>query len=76
MKQFLKGWANYILNLNTEAARKKARICIECDFIKKGIFEVVKDNKIQEIEGAVCGVCNCPLTAKLRSNDKCPKGKF
>jgi hypothetical protein len=76
MKQFFKGWANFFLGLETKEAKRKSKICIKCKHIKKGKIEILKDNQIEEINGAYCNLCKCPLIAKLRSNDKCPKGKF
>ena len=76
MKEILKGWGNFALGLKTKEAKKKAEICLDCDHLENGKFEIIKDNKIKEISGAICGVCKCPLSTKLRSDDKCPKGKF
>lgn len=76
MKEFFKGWTNYFLGLKTEEAKRKAKICVQCNRIKKGKIEILKDDQIEEINGAYCGFCKCPLIAKLRSNDKCPEGKF
>lgn len=76
MKEIFKGWTRTLLKQNTQEAKRKAKICINCEFIEKGKYEFIKDDEIKEAEGAVCGICKCPLIPKLRSDDKCPKGKF
>lgn len=76
MKEIIKGWGNFALGLKTAEAKKKAEICLNCESLENGKIEIIKDNKIKEISGAICAECKCPLSAKLRSDDKCPKGKF
>lgn len=76
MKNFFTGWGNFLLGLNTKEAKRKANICLDCDHLESGKIEIIKDNKIKEISGAICGKCKCPLSAKLRSDDKCPIGRF
>ena len=73
---FIQGWTNFVLNLENDSAKEKAKICLECDYLKKGKIEIIKDNEIKEISGFICGKCKCPLPAKLRSNSKCPLNKF
>lgn len=75
MIEVIKGWKNFILGLNKNA-REKAKKCVTCKHKTKGKIEFIKDSTIKEIEGFICGKCKCPLSAKLRSDDKCPLGKF
>lgn len=76
MKNIIQGWSNLFLGLKTKEAKKKAEICLECESIQHGKYEIIKDNKIQQIAGAMCGECKCPLSAKLRSDSVCPLKKF
>lgn len=72
----IEGWANYVLNLKTIEAKRKASICNDCLHKKYTGYEVIQDNSIKEIQGFICNKCKCPLSAKLRSNSKCPLKKF
>lgn len=70
------GWFNFIFNLKNKEARKKAVYCVSCRFLSFSKYEVIKENSIREISGAVCSACECPLSAKLRSSSKCPINRF
>lgn len=71
--KILKGWIDYLykpINL------RKLQACLLCDDIKYGKhLKFVKDD-IKEVKGAYCGVCKCPLSAKLRTDSECPKNYF
>lgn len=74
----LQGWGNYLdkSEVIEAQAQFRADICSECHKAKKGkVLTFVKDN-LKEIEGYYCDECKCPLSAKIRSNDKCPLGKW
>ena len=70
------GWANLLLELETESAKEKSYFCLDCKERKFSKFELIKDNEIKELNGYICGICKCPLVAKLRSDSKCPLNKF
>ena len=55
-------------------AQKRAKVCGACSEAKKGrILGWNKEDKIKEIEGMRCGICNCGLSEKLRSKrEACP----
>lgn len=72
----IEGWANFVLNLKTVDAKIKASICNGCKHKKYAGYEIIKDNEIKELQGFICDKCKCPLSAKLRSNSKCPLKKF
>lgn len=61
-----------------EIARKRAAICAACPkAVKKGIYSVIRDSKIVDIQGMACSVCGCGLSAKVRArNDSCPERKW
>lgn len=75
----LNGWQNFIAKSEvTELeAVERAKHCIECVELKEGrLLNLIKDD-LKEIEGFYCGVCYCPLSAKLRSkNETCPLKKW
>jgi hypothetical protein len=74
----LAGWKNYIDKSGvTEAvAKNRAALCASCPHAKQGkLLAFIKDS-LEEIEGAYCNICSCPLSAKVRSNDICPKNKW
>ncbi len=54
------GWWFFLTNQNSITARKRLKICSTCEFRK----------------WFICGECFCPLNAKARSDDDCPKGKW
>lgn len=72
------GWKNLFLGLETELARTRADSCTSCEHAKTGTWEkLINDKQIIELSGLKCGVCKCPLAAKLRStNENCPVGKW
>ncbi|MXN91293.1 hypothetical protein GR160_08630 [Flavobacterium sp. Sd200] len=78
VKEILSGWKNYLERSEvTEAvAQKRAAICAACPYAKHGkLLAFIKDS-LTEIEGAYCNICKCPLSAKVRSTDICPKNKW
>lgn len=74
------GWKNYVFeNPEIEAmAKQRAEICAGCDHANEGwIAKPLPDGKLQEIEGMICDLCDCPLSTMLRSQDeKCKKNKW
>jgi len=71
-----KAWFKFFTNVTEPEHRKRAEICSTCDAKEYSKFMVFQDDDLKEIEGFVCGVCKCPLSSKIRSTDKCPKGKW
>ncbi len=78
LKDILNGWENYFTGKVSDKAIERAEICAECENIEKGVFEVLMpDYAIKEIQGYKCGVCECPISTAVRSEDyKCPLGKW
>jgi hypothetical protein len=74
------GFANYTFpNKKVEAlAKTRAEICSRCPFAKHSEVAklVVVDNRTKEVHGMYCDICGCNLSAKVRSRDWCPKGKW
>lgn len=80
ISNILNGWSNFIKKSEvTELiAVERATHCIDCKETKhsKTIKALIKDD-LKEVEGYICNICKCPLSAKLRSeNEQCPLGKW
>lgn len=78
IQTILTGWRNFIdkSEVIEETAKQRAAVCALCPHAKQGkLLTFIKDS-IQEVEGAYCDQCGCPLSAKVRSNDICPKSKW
>lgn len=74
-KNIYEGWKNYLTDdeVACKMAKERSVFCSECQHavFNKHLIEV-KD-EIKAVEGYVCSICHCPLSAKLRSpNEKCP----
>lgn len=81
LENIINGWVNLIIKnpVTEELAKKRAEICAGCPFaeLSTGVYSVVVDNRTQNIRGAKCTKCGCPLSAKVRSSkDYCPIGKW
>lgn len=80
IKAILSGWKNFIdkSEVVEELAKKRAVICAACPEAKKAMLLkwVPEDSDFTEIQGFECSVCHCPLSAKIRSIDTCPKNKW
>lgn len=77
----INGWKNYFQgskSIHLPIAKERAKTCIECPDIKKGLHSaILPDMQIKKIKGHYCGVCKCPISTIVRSEDyKCPKGKW
>jgi len=78
IKEILTGWKNYLdkSEVTESIAHRRAAICATCLHAKQGkLLAFIKDTLI-EIQGTYCNICKCPLSAKVRSTDICPKNKW
>lgn len=78
-KHIVDGFSNYAFpNSRMEnLAKTRASICSRCPFAKVDpMFAALKDKNLPSIQGYICDACGCNLSAKVRSNDFCPKGKW
>jgi len=78
IKHILSGWKNYLdaSYVTKNTAKQRAAICAACPNAKQGkLLAFIKDS-LTEIEGAYCGLCHCPLSAKVRSADICPDNRW
>ena len=78
IKEILTGWKNYLdkSDVTETLALQRSVICAACPHAKQGKLLVFIKDKVTEIQGAYCNICKCPLSAKVRSNDICPKNKW
>lgn len=68
-----KAWIEVLKGKTTEEQKRRAEICGGCPSAKhKKYLEFFKEELIQA-KGMVCNECGCPLSAKIRSEDDCPK---
>lgn len=77
IQNILSGWQSFISKseVSEDLAEQRAKACVSCVELKEGrLLNLIKDDLV-EIQGHYCGLCFCPLSAKLRSiNENCPKG--
>lgn len=72
--QISKGWKNYVTN--EPIPKHKIEACENCPNKKHGKLLMFIEDDFKEIEGFYCGICKCPLSGLLRSDEKCKIGKF
>lgn len=79
IKNIFVGWKNYLTDdeIASELAQQRAKHCAVCPHaVKKEHLQRIKDS-IEVIEGFVCELCSCPLSAKLRAPEaKCDIDKW
>lgn len=79
IKNILSGWKNFIDKSEVVeiVAKERAEFCAQCPSSKEGLLLAFINDKIQNVQGHYCAECDCPLSAKIRSqNEKCPLGKW
>jgi hypothetical protein len=78
ISNIIDGWDSYLKGETSPIAIERAKVCIKCVHAIKGFFEkFMPDETLKRVQGLKCGKCNCPLSAKLRSQDeKCPLNKW
>ena len=78
IEAILSGWKNFLdkSEVVETVAKERAAICAACPHAKHGkLLAFIKDT-LKEVQGSYCEECGCPLSAKVRSNDICPKQKW
>lgn len=78
LKIIFKGWKNVIVEnpVAEETAKARAKICADCPFAVQSKLRMFVKEQLTEVDGMKCSQCGCPLIAKLRSEDTCPKNKW
>jgi hypothetical protein len=75
----ISGWYRLIFkDEKIEAiAKSRADICFDCEHKKKKDILVFLNNDFKNVQDYICDLCNCPLSAKIRSLDsKCDLKKW
>lgn len=65
MKNIAKGIYNHHFKDETEMSKHKLSICNSCEF-----------NKDTPLLGNTCQLCGCVIKYKVKSDSKCPDGKW
>lgn len=81
VNEIISGWNKYLFEdkaLDDKTASQRASTCSECEHAKKGMHTaILPDYSFAEIRGHYCGICKCPLSTKVRSeNAQCPLNKW
>lgn len=78
VREILTGWKNYLdkSEVVEQVAKERAGICSKCPKAKKGSLLVFVKDKLKNVEGHYCSVCNCPLSSLIRSNKNCELNKW
>jgi len=77
MSDIVTGFKNYLNNTNSKEIKHKVDICLSCEFIDDTLLlKVLRDINYPKLTGKRCDKCKCVLSAKLRSDSKCPINKF
>lgn len=69
----IKAWMTLFKGITNEEHKRRAIICETCPQRKYSKFLDFVNDELKEVKGFICNDCGCPLSAKIRSNDKCNK---
>ena len=72
----ISAWMQVFKGVTTQEHTNRAKICNGCLYATYKAYTDFIDDDLKEVKGFICGVCNCPLIAKIRSTDNCPKNKW
>ena len=68
-----KAWAKVYKGITTSEDKRRAGICKGCDKSEHMSFLDFVNDELKDAKGMVCTICYCPISAKIRSTDKCYK---
>lgn len=75
----IQGWSNFIdkSDVTEDLAKQRAMACSPCPSAKRGkLLAFIKDD-LKQVEGIYCKECQCPLSAKIRSQkETCPLNRW
>lgn len=79
LQNILSGWKGYVWE--TPAIRlmaeSRALNCANCEHAAHGAVIEFLNDEVKEIQGMYCDLCDCPLSALLRSpKEKCKADKW
>ena len=78
-KHIIDGWYNLLFKSEkVEAlAKERAAICFDCPHKKYTKISVFLKSDFYDIDEYICELCNCPLSAKVRSlESKCEDSRW
>ena len=79
LNNILQGWKNYAFESKEIESMAKARAveCAKCELAVYGLVSSLVDDRIEDIKGLKCSMCDCPLSGLLRAPDeKCKLDKW
>lgn len=75
LSEIVTGWRNYAIEnpVAEREAKRRSKICSGCEYaVKSGILILILKDRIKEINGYSCEICDCPFSSFLRSPEsKC-----
>lgn len=75
----MNGWENFIFKseVTEQLAEDRAVHCATCKHLSKSLLLSFLRDNLKQIEGYECGICSCPISAKIRSvAESCPINKW
>lgn len=54
----------------TELSLERAKVCAGCEFKEKRFYASFLNSKIEEVNGFVCILCDCPIATKIFAKKK------
>lgn len=79
LQNILSGWKGYVWETPAirMMAESRALNCATCKHAEHAMVMEFFDDEVKEIKGMVCNLCDCPLSALLRSpKEKCKSEKW
>ena len=70
MKDFINALLKHSKDEHTNESFSRASICSRCEFKKEAVYATFLNSEIKEINGFVCGLCDCPLATKIFAQDE------
>ena len=72
----IKAWSEVLKGTTTDEHRRRSAICKTCPMAQHRKFLNLVGDELTETKGMICKMCGCPLSAKIRSDETCPLGKW
>ena len=76
VKTIAKAWIQVLKGTTTAEHRRRSAICKACPMSEHRKFLNLVGDELIQTKGMICKMCVCPLSAKIRSDDGCPLGKW
>lgn len=76
IKTITKAWIQVLKGNTTDEHRRRSKICKSCPMAQHRKFLNLVNDELVETKGMICKMCGCPLSAKIRSDETCPLGRW